>query len=199
MANADEGAVTHLMSIGTGQTSIERYSNGSGVDQIMKYINAAKRLASDTHNVHEQMQRLVFRGQRLSYSRFNVKEGMQDIKLDAWKKGRRNRPHTKTQIFRATMKYLEDDDVQKELEKIAEMLVENRRKRCTTPRWERGILGVSYRCVVQGCHRGMKYRSKIDLIRHLCQRHEWPYEEHQTEEQKRAFEDLLIRSRVDGM
>lgn len=73
--------------------------------------------------------------------------GLGKIKLDEWKPKRFWRKEsTQDEIRRVTLTYLEDPNVDRELEEIARLLVLQRRARAKTPRWEEYALGIRYEC-----------------------------------------------------
>ena len=96
------------------------------------------------------------------YHRFEVT----NIKLGLRKK------YFLREIEEATEKWLAADE-QKELIRLyAEMLVERRRARANTPRWETFALGVRYYCFHEGCKSAHKaFDSRGDFHEHLDRRH----------------------------
>lgn len=101
-----------------------------------------------------------------------------NMKLDEWKPEsrffRRDCNTTLRDIVAATDEYLENQEVQEQLEKVAKMLVDNRRLRCEKELWEIASTGTLYRCMYDGCHsfKSQKMRSrKRSLISHLQQVH----------------------------
>ena len=73
--------------------------------------------------------------------------GLGKIKLDEWKEsGIWRKESTREEIYRVTQAYLQDSEVDKELDDIALSLVLQRRARSETPRWKAYAMGVRYEC-----------------------------------------------------
>ena len=83
--------------------------------------------------------------QLFNYYRLDVKERLDTVRLDEWKP-KQNGNDTLKRIIAATEEYLRDAAI--DLDKCAEALVNRRRNRCETMRWEAFALGTRYRCKV---------------------------------------------------
>lgn len=71
-------------------------------------------------------------------------------------------------IEKATNLYLQNETTAKELDDFAEALVEKRRLRAETMRWERWTLGVCYRCPMFKCvGRNQLFEDKVGFWAHL--------------------------------
>lgn len=77
--------------------------------------------------------------------RLNVDNGLGDVKLDQWIP-RKGGESTLSDITRYTEAYLGKEEVKNDVRRIAETLVEKRRKRVRTERWERFAMDVVYQC-----------------------------------------------------
>jgi hypothetical protein len=99
--------------------------------------------------------------------------GLGKIKLDEWKeKGIWRKESTKEEIYRVTQAYLQDSNVDKELDGIALSLVLQRRARSETPRWKAYALGIRYECpmVSERCPEET-FAEEGDLRDHLIRCH----------------------------
>ncbi|KAI4120770.1 MAG: hypothetical protein LQ338_006779 [Usnochroma carphineum] len=86
------------------------------------------------------------------------------------------RPRNKTleTITKRTEEYLQNADVQQQIEECARKLVEGRRARARMDpqRWEKACFGAWYQCVVDGCPRGEKeYLDRRKMRSHLLDKH----------------------------
>ena len=116
----------------------------------------------------------------ISYARLNVSEGLGEIELDRWetvgnKSTQQNiKQKTTNYINTSHVKGLDGNDITVPglLDEIADMLVNNRRERSISERWERVAVGIRYRCTVNKCHNGHWYRdTPREFEKHLIQRH----------------------------
>jgi hypothetical protein len=99
--------------------------------------------------------------------------GLGKIKLDEWKeKGIWRKESTKEEIYRVTQAYLQDSNVDKELDGIALSLVLQRRARSETPRWKAYALGIRYECpMVSERYPEETFAEEGDLRDHLIRCH----------------------------
>jgi Patatin-like phospholipase len=174
-SDAKNHGIELILSIGTGESKVSRFANGR-LAKYWTYFNAAKKLASDSNNAHEQMENLK-NIVDVSYYRFNVPEHYKlgKIKLDEFKttKGLRGRKEsTLRMIERVTEDYLEEEVVKQDIIKVARILVDQRRKRSQSDMWGLVASGRQYRCTVRGCRRCQELRArKRDLEDHLITKH----------------------------
>jgi hypothetical protein len=105
-------------------------------------------------------------GQKFDYFRLNGPADLIDVKPSDWKV-ESNRKSITNRIERATKKYLEPPEVKKEIERLAKVLVDYRRQRARTARWEQFALGIEYTC--NWCKEPQEDRD--DLIAHVLKRH----------------------------
>jgi len=175
MHGNDPRAVTLVVSIGTGQAKKDELSGGLFAKYI-GYFKAVRQLATDSEREHRVMH--IIRDSlsemhcNLEYFRLNVPraDGLGDMKLDEWKgkEGRR----TLDKIRCVTLNYCRKTDMQQELEKIARLLVDQRRARCHDDIWGLYATGMRYRCTVTHCWNCQKLRPSGDTLReHLIQTH----------------------------
>ena len=168
------GAVSELVSIGTGKSTEKGKNHKTGYRLYLKYANAAIQWAAQSEATHERMGSQT-RKDGTNYSRLNVEQGLAKVKLDTWKgkKGART-----LKLIRAeTRKYLESDAAQEKIRGVAERVVQIRRCRAAqaeSDQWERFCHGVRYVCrESQGGERVSKYEDlhrdfKIQLPRAIC-------------------------------
>jgi hypothetical protein len=99
----------------------------------------------------------------INYQRFEVT----DIRLPTFKK-----KHILHAIESATRKWLEVPDHLNEIRSHAKLLVQSRRARASTPRWETFALGVRYFCFHDGCSlRDQPFENRGDFFDHLNRTH----------------------------
>ena len=129
-------AIGLVLSIGTGIQPLPASTNIGPA-----FIRSLQRLVNKTLNsehTHEVTKFYAY--QSFTYKRFNVQEGLGNIKLDDWKP-KKNRNITLDQISAATTLYLQQPSIKAEITETAKILVENRRKRSQTSRWRSFCLG----------------------------------------------------------
>ena len=83
MNNHSNACTKIILSIGTGISNKESRFNGTGLARFINYWNFARKWATDSQVTHDQMirARSVF---GFTYFRFNVEEGLGQMKLDEW-------------------------------------------------------------------------------------------------------------------
>jgi hypothetical protein len=160
-----------LLSIGTGEIPIHRIAGKGGkFKELFTYINAAKKLASDTSKAHEHLYNMK-NSYDLPYYRFNVDVGMEKIKLDEWK-GPQSRLPTLKKIQDATETYCRQPEVQERMREVAQILVSHRNARKDNPLWPLVSRGEQYRCTMTRCNMCQQILPmKEDLIEHLAYKH----------------------------
>jgi len=156
------------LSIGTGKKSQENHtqrratdlSRGNGGYRLTRWETIKYHLSSLLVRPMQQMtetERTVkswekkcsdIQGGRTAnqwWYRLNVDNELGDVKLDQWVP-RKGGGSTLSDITKYTMAYLEKEEVTNAVRKIAETLVDKRRKRVRTERWERFAMDVVYQC-----------------------------------------------------
>lgn len=160
MSGNDPYSIKLLISIGTGESTISRFEKGA-FKKALGYINAARKLASDSEDTHKTMEQMKEKW-GIPYHRFNVpvKFGLGEMKLDEFKSD------TLDKIERDTNKYC--STIEQELEEVARVLVENRRRRSKSELWPLVSTGKQYRCTFKRCRRTQELLQRVkDLRMHL--------------------------------
>lgn len=152
-----------LVSIGTARPQPRDRRN-----HLMRVIRKAFAVAGDPEVVHQQMQRLAAEGH---YFRFNDEQGI-DIEMDDWKPkttGERTLEDLRNGFYR----WVNKPEVRRELTNCARTLVDLRRARMRTPRWERFALVRFFECRVNHCpkDRDNKWLDREDFRNHLTRDH----------------------------
>lgn len=164
MSGNDHKYVKLLLSIGTGQTDIKRIKRGN-FRKYLAYAKAARMLASDSEQTHQGLKSAA-KQWKIPYYRFNVplKDGLGKIKLDEY------RDDTFQRIREMTERYCKTKD--KDLARVARILVENRHARKDRSLWQLKATGKRYRCTQEYCTRCQELLlRKEDLEDHLEQQH----------------------------
>lgn len=138
-------------------------------------------LATDSEKIHGELESLIDitrndpRTPVLHYYRFNV-PGILEIDLDEWSKPGGEK--TKEVLKTATEKYLAHEDVQLQLEDCAKNLVNIRRSRSETERWEQFATETVYNCTHKNprnqklCGNGtVPFDSRAKLRQHAFEMH----------------------------
>lgn len=125
-----------MISIGSGTGPRRSKSEKSRFQpKLVSTLYSAIDMATGTQRVHEQMS-VVARENKFEYFRFNVDEGLEDISLDTWNvrktEGKRFYK-TISHIENQTIKYLSREDVQKNLRRCAQLLMDRINSRCSDP------------------------------------------------------------------
>ena len=205
MNNQNTKAVALLLSIGTGESKISRFATG-GWAQVYQFLKAAKKLASDSQQVHNTMIAVSESGRRFPYYRLNVREGLSEMKLDEWKIAQRGKPSTLDKMTSVTNNYLRSGfidpqntiSVQQHLREVAEILVNARRLRASTSRWENVALGIRYRCPMENCHRGQQpHRTRKSIEEHLCRHYNRAGLNECTAEERQNIQALIEKGRIE--
>ncbi|KAI0860405.1 acyl transferase/acyl hydrolase/lysophospholipase [Xylaria cubensis] len=152
-----------LVSIGTARPQPRKQRN-----RLLRVIRKAFDTAGDPELVHQQMQRpdTVDR-----YFRFNDEQGI-DVEMDDWRP-KNNGEHTLEALRNGFREWVLRAEVRKDLMGCAKTLVDFRRARMTTPRWERFALVRSFECRVNMCpkDRDNKWLDREDFRNHLARDH----------------------------
>ncbi len=145
-----------VVSVGTARK--ESVDKGSQwwhfFNKVPREVKGMAQTLSDPEQVHEDMQEEQEK-KDFTYFRLNQKNGL-NIELDRWepKQGWFNKSagsKTINIIDNAFGKWACKIPTIKELEDCAETLVECRRRRMYTPKWERFATGARYRCQRRHC------------------------------------------------
>ncbi|KAB8296261.1 hypothetical protein EYC80_009035 [Monilinia laxa] len=166
-----KGTVALTLSIGTGRPTkvqpIAKHKSGfiRYILQLIKYTTATM---TDSENTHERVKELLA-AQGCPYERFNIDGGLGDINLGEWRiRGKEN--ITLKKIRDQTCAYLDQSDVQAQMEKVAKIMVNNRIERAKTSKWNAVATGHRYHCPKR-CDDERIFMRDTDLRDHLCEAH----------------------------
>ena len=145
-----------VVSVGTARKKKE--ATGSWLRRfltaIVKDFKDMAHDVSDPETTHEDLELAADR-MGFPYYRLNQKDGL-DIELDRWEPkrnglGKDAGSRTITTIRNHFGQWASQTERITQLQDCARQLVECRRQRMTTAKWERYATGVRYRCRLQGC------------------------------------------------
>ncbi|KXS95128.1 hypothetical protein AC578_2887 [Pseudocercospora eumusae] len=173
-----------IISIGTGEAAEWQPHSAWRILKTVKrtadHISDFARNITDTEGPHKQMRakiRDLPKSKRPHYIRFNVpsSSGICDIGLDEWQPkkaghGRSGGQDTKATMEAAVNDYCDSKAIDDRLEECAKILVEVRRERAETERWERFALHESYSCPEEDCE-APSFHGRQDLRQHLFDSH----------------------------
>jgi hypothetical protein len=201
----DYDVVALTVSIGTGESG-EMSRFGSGIfGRWWAFVNFAKKWASDSYLVHRNMELHTNMGEKYAYKRFNVSEGLGEMKLDEWKnKNWAQRPRSKNKtlahIQLVTTAYLDQPDVKQKLRDTARILISNRQIRSADEKWDAVASGVRWRCQCTPCpFYGNPFESNLGLKQHLAEHHSdkgFVYGQSMTPEQTRKLDEMVQQGRL---
>ena len=149
-----------VASFGTGQREprsqrqerfMDRWHIRRQVKRFEGWFQAGKRKITDCEETHERIQQYVSHHAGMPgayrYFRFNVEEGLGKMKLDECK------PTTFPIIKACVQAELRKGEVQRQLQALAQQLVDERRNRIENfpSQWERFACCTSYKCNVKDC------------------------------------------------
>ncbi|KAL8907085.1 MAG: hypothetical protein Q9207_001626 [Kuettlingeria erythrocarpa] len=159
-------AVGLFISIGTGLAPLDLFAKTPGnFSNAVANIKAASKHPSRTLRVHDTMTHLSHRDGKdiFDYYRFSGGERLGEVGLAEWKSHRFTRitsrstePGCKTlqKMDDAIDNYLEDLDVQRDLDECARLLVKRRRYRARdVSAWDRYASASFYECSYQKCQK----------------------------------------------
>jgi hypothetical protein len=141
---------------------------------LKKYLELSrfmKDFASDTEAIANGIKFAAERD-KIPHRRFNVSDGLGTIPIDDWRPARSGEL-TIAEIVRYTDAYLEDESVQEDLGFCARQLVDRRRRRAMTERWETFATDIGYQCPATSCPRGvtLRFRVREELRKHCTHSH----------------------------
>ena len=168
-----------VVSIGTSRKLRESNVKKSFFSKIPSSARDFADTATDPESVHKLVLWDHGRENGFPYYRINNPGGL-NTELDEWepKKSMFNRESgskTIREMEQAFDKWASGLDVGQQLKRCAEELVECRRRRSETARWERYATGCQFRCRERACPYGEFYNTEL-FKEHL--RHHHCYEEH---------------------
>ncbi|KAI4183577.1 MAG: hypothetical protein LQ346_006290 [Caloplaca aetnensis] len=157
LLNKAHESVELLLSLGTG--------NAKG--NTTKAKHALQKDLNDISDLVHQKINAARKQDAFTYYRWNVPNGLEDVRLDEWKPIGTGKD-TLVQIDKATNGYLGSVDVQRQIRECATILVHARWQRAQTMRWEMYATGTRYRCVVPGCeYQSLRFQNRNELMDHL--------------------------------
>ncbi|KAL9011734.1 MAG: hypothetical protein Q9173_003442 [Seirophora scorigena] len=150
-----------LLSLGTG--------NAKG--NTTKARHALQKELNDISDLVHQKIKEARKQDDFTYYRWDVQDGLQDVRLDEWKPIESGEI-TRERIGRATNRYLESPDVRVQIRNCADVLVHARLLRAQTMRWEMYATGTRYRCPIPTCaDQSSRFQNRNDLMDHLQTEH----------------------------
>ena len=162
------GNMGPFISIGTGDKPLKKFAGDGHFHNIRDAwtnLKAAVHMASRTKHVHEIMKSLSYfdNEEQFPYFRFDGGERLGKMKLGEWKShhftwltGRSEKKGSKTlqEMTEAVTAYLRKEDVQRDLNECAKILVERRRLRSRNgSAWDRYASFSYYECEFKGCQK----------------------------------------------
>ncbi|CAD6580977.1 MAG: hypothetical protein ASARMPRED_000388 [Alectoria sarmentosa] len=166
LAEKPQDAIDLLCSIGGGNTKANNPKINFGKDSLLQDLTD---ISDVVHNRVKYESEL----QLFDYYRFDVKEGLQEVRMNEWKP-KPSGSITLKRIQEATSNYLEHKDVSYLIQECAKRLVEKRAQRAQTMRWERFATGTRYKCPLDDCSisKTHRFNTRNDLMDHLRMQHD---------------------------
>ena len=124
-------SVSVLVSIGSGLRPLPKSGSKVGLPGMDRATGLIERLEwatwTSTQRAHEQMERATWQT-GTKYYRFDVVEGIGSVRADKWKKKGKHHNETLSLIETVTTQYMEQSEVEQQLQSCAEYLVKLRRR-----------------------------------------------------------------------
>ena len=180
-----------FLSVGTGDYHVENFPDEKGfLKYPLRLINSVKKMALNPDPVHQQVKDWITRAWKdfdIKYFRLNVTKGsgLGDMKMDECNQ------NTLDKIQQMTEEYCQTAEVQSKIEEIANILVEHRRKRISSPYWTHVSTGSQFRCTVPSCRRTQQLLKKPDDLKYhidTC---------HNSDLQGKSRDDYLADGKVE--
>lgn len=166
LADKSQDAIDLLLSIGGGNAKANNPKVSFGNDTLLQDLTD---ISDVVHSkVQHESEELVFK-----YFRFDVKEGLQEVRMNEWKP-KPSGSITLKRIQEATRSYLEHKKVSIQIRECARLLVKKRAQRAQTMRWERFATGTRYKCPLDDCpiSKSHRFNTRNDLMDHLRMQHD---------------------------
>ncbi|KAL8923981.1 MAG: hypothetical protein Q9208_004265 [Pyrenodesmia sp. 3 TL-2023] len=161
LLNQAHESVELLLSLGTGNAR----------KNTTKPKHALQKVLDDISDLVHQKIKAVRKQDDFTYYRWDVQNGLEDVRLDEWKPIDTGKD-TLAQIHEATHRYLDSVDVQRQIRECTAILVSARWQRAHTMRWEMYATGTRYRCVIPGCkYQSVRFQNRNKLMDHLQMEH----------------------------
>ena len=165
LAKESHDAIDLLLSIGGGNAKGNNPKIRLGTGSLLQEL-------TDVSDVVHDKVMLESKVRGFDYYRFDVKQGLQAVRMDEW------RPKSGGDIMlkkieMATKSYLKQEGVGALIQQCAAYLVDKRTQRAQTMRWERFATGTRYRCpLADDCPTPKaKFNTRNDLMDHLRTKH----------------------------
>lgn len=196
-----------FISIGTGGKPASRFSKRRGnLSDALASLKGATGDVSETQRVHDMMSRVSRTDndeEVFPYYRFQIDQSLGNIGLDEWKSYRFARRRNKSsasgaqtldKIETVVNNFLDNDEVKKDLDACAKILVKRRRLRIRDPvRWHRYATLSSHKCNLKGCEK-MPINDADDFQSHLKRKHHLNEEEIKEKVNECMFYEWTYRS-----
>ncbi|RYC58480.1 hypothetical protein CHU98_g7726 [Xylaria longipes] len=154
-----------LVSVGTARPKEEFHGDG-----VIATIRRGLHRLGNPEEVHEQLEANKDSGQ-YSYHRLQDEDGIK-VEMDEWKPKKVGND-TVERMKIEFRNWLQKDGIEDKFRECAKHLVQQRRRRMTTPRWERFALGQYFVCQVKNCpkDRDNQWLDREDFENHLKREH----------------------------
>lgn len=175
-----------LLSIGTGapedSTAEQPELNQRKVSYIKDWfhvIDLLKTLATQSERTHQDLESELDKldsESKVQYFRFNVEGGMREVVLDQWEP-RKGGKETKDKMLSLAKQYLSQQDVNERMLECARELVQVRRRRAATDRWEQFAREFVYYCTEDSCKKiSRTFETREDLRQHSYDAHSFVWD-----------------------
>ena len=172
MHKGSHDVVELLLSIGSGEIRSSKKQLLWGMMRSSKKT-LLKAVSSQCNQVDSQITSIVDENDTFRYHRLSLEHGLEDIAFNEWDP--KNRARSLRTIEEATCAYLKSESIAAKLRDCAQMLVDRRRQRAKTTRWEAYSLGIGYQCKEKGCSEGSPLcDSRNQLMSHMRRLHQLP-------------------------
>ncbi|OCL05346.1 FabD/lysophospholipase-like protein [Glonium stellatum] len=175
-----------LLSIGTGTpedlTAGQPEFSQRRVSYIKDWFNVIellKTLATQSERTHQDLESELDKldsKSKVQYFRFNVEGGVRDVVLDQWEP-RKGGKATKDKMLNLTKQYLSQQDVNERMLECARELVQVRRRRAETDRWEQFAREFVYYCTEDSCKKiSRTFETREALRQHSYDAHSFVWD-----------------------
>ena len=166
LAERSQDAIDLLLSIGGANAKANNPRVKFGNDSLQQGLT---NISDAVHNEVEYEST----HQLFHYYRFDVKEGLQEVRMNEWKP-KPSGSITLKRIQEATSRYLKEPKISDLIRECAKKLVKRRTQRAQTMRWERFATGIRYKCPLDDCpiSRTHRFKTRNDLMDHLRMQHD---------------------------
>ena len=168
-----QGSIGIIISVGTARKRSEETQKTTFFTTLPRAVKAAFHKMTDPERTHEELRLEHENEETFSYYRLNQPGGLK-TEPDEWEPkqgmfGKESGLKTIATIRAAFNEWLEDVDNVQQLQQCATELVQCRRARSETARWERYATGCQFKCRIRRCPYGDFYDS--NMFRNHLRRH----------------------------